>query len=148
MPIIRFKTSVLLVIIFALSELLLLGLSYNRLPVQIPVHFNGAGIPNRYEEKYFAFILLGVDVIVTSIPLLVLYLRKNKLSPGAVVLLNLFLIILALGNLASMIKLVMLGWGKYLYKSGWEPFLIEKGAIAAGTVIVFLLLRSLGRRKI
>lgn len=147
MPVIRFKTSLLLALVFVALELILLGLFYAQLPVEIPVHFGKSGTPDRYDEKYFAFILFGVDAIVTSIPLLVLYLWRNKLSPGAVILLNLFLIILALGNLASMIKLIALGLGAYLYKGGWVPFLIEKGAIAVCTVLIFLLLRAFRKNR-
>jgi len=147
MPVIRFKTSLLLAVVFIVAELLLLSLFYARFPLEIPVHFNRSGMPDRYDEKYVTYILLGVDIIVVAIPLLVLYLRRNKLSPAAVVLLNLFLIVLALGNLASMIKLVLFSLGNNVYKAGWGPFLIEKGAIAICTVLIFLLLSAAGKRN-
>ncbi|PZF70910.1 hypothetical protein [Taibaiella soli] len=150
MPVIRFKTSAILVAIFAFTELLLLSLFYNKFPAHIPahpVHFNGTK-PNDYDEKVYAAISSVVDAVMTAIPLLVLFVRRGKLSPGAIILLNLFIILIGLSNLASLFKIIMLGLGTDLYKTGWVPFLIEKGAIGAGAILIFLLLRAMGQRNV
>lgn len=63
------KVLQILCAVIAAAALVMLIISWNRLPVSVPMHFSFSGIPDSYRAKsniiFFPFFIIGLDILLT-----------------------------------------------------------------------------------
>lgn len=80
------KKIVLINIILCILPILFTLHYYQKIPSQVPIHFSIYGNPNKYLEKYYAFIVFPIILLIIELIICVLINFKNKSNKFTIIL--------------------------------------------------------------